>query len=57
MTSSFDQLVCENCGENAMSLILTAMMEDAGARCYPSSSHCTEEMKHKFVPKVEAPHP
>lgn len=39
-----------------MRLILLAMMETAGAKVYPSSTHCTEEQKHEFI-KLEATKP
>ena len=53
---SFSDYSCKNCGENAMRLILLAMMETAGAKVYPSSTHCTEEQKHEFI-KLEATKP
>lgn len=51
--SSFSYYVCKNCGENAMRIILLAMMETAGVRAYPSSTHCTEEQEHKFEKSEE----
>ena len=42
-------MYCKHCGENVNRLILLAMMEEAGAKCYPSSTHCTKETEHEFV--------
>jgi len=34
---------CRNCGRTLTQLLLLAMMEDAGAKVYPSSGSCEHE--------------
>lgn len=49
---------CNNCGRVLKSLILLAMLQDAGCHVYPSATHCHEGVEHDFSEKsiAEAQH-
>lgn len=40
---------CRNCGETIGALTLLSLMQEAGARVYPSPSECSPGKIHNFV--------
>jgi hypothetical protein len=45
---------CRNCKETVEDLMLLALAEDAGAKVYPSATHCTRGKEHDFSPEKQA---
>ena len=39
---------CKHCGEPLDRLMLLALLQDLGAKVYPSATHCTKKRKHDF---------
>ena len=39
---------CKNCGRSLKWLMLLAMLEDAGAKCYPNALYCSPGNEHVF---------
>lgn len=52
--SVIEDMVCENCNQSAYALMLLAMLQDAGAKVYPSAKWCSENKGHNFKAKSEA---
>lgn len=52
---------CRNCGSEMRRLMLLALLQDAGARVYPSVEYCAEGQHHDFseppadIARQEAP--
>ena len=39
---------CKNCGQSLKRLMLLALIEDAGAKCYPNALYCSPGHEHNF---------
>lgn len=48
-------MLCTRCGMSLKRAMLLALLEDAGAKCYPNSSHCDGEHEHDFADEVKIP--
>lgn len=43
---------CNLCGASLQRLMCLALLEDAGAKTFPSSSHCSRGVEHDFSKKT-----
>ena len=48
-----EAMKCNNCGQSLKRLMLLALLEDAGAKVYPSSTHCRRGVEHNFEDQPE----
>ena len=39
---------CVKCKQPLRRLVLLAMLDDAGAKCYPNALQCSEGVEHEF---------
>lgn len=47
---------CKNCKQPVERLMILALLEDAGAKCYPNALYCSEGNEHDFsepLPAIE----